>query len=331
MTAKSKNNEHIKIIPQPFNYSFTLMFEEYPEQFIEVLKAPGKFVKKANTQVKLPDGKTGEMDCPYIADPDYKTLFERVIVIMEHQRLAVTLPKNIMISNYAIQGVADEKLPFYALVASHIESSKHHREYDRTASFIIRLQFLDLGERDNWERLNSVRNKLKFNKKLSVKAGLNLGIAAVFAPEHCAKERTREALHYYQESEIASKKLEYVLYSVLNCMIDAYFDEEKEYQRMIKMLKEKTSPQTKEKYAMEIRQEKRLKQAYSEIDEITIERDNATAERDDAIAKNDQITAERDEAYEFIRNIMPEFEDSADEGIKKKIIHFKRILQNSNA
>lgn len=54
MTAKSKNNEHIKIIPQPFNYSFTLMFEEYPEQFIEVLKAPGKFVKKANTQVKLP-------------------------------------------------------------------------------------------------------------------------------------------------------------------------------------------------------------------------------------------------------------------------------------
>lgn len=57
MTAKSKNNEHIKIIPQPFNYSFTLMFEEYPEQFIEVLKALGKFVKKANTQVKLPEGK----------------------------------------------------------------------------------------------------------------------------------------------------------------------------------------------------------------------------------------------------------------------------------
>ena len=71
-------------------------------------------------------------------------------------------------------------------------------------------------------------------------------------------------------------------------MIDAYFDEEKEYPRMIKMLNEKTSTQTKEKYAMEIRQEKRLKQAYTEIDKISAERD------------------------EFIRTILLEFEDSAD-------------------
>ena len=93
MKVKVKNNKHIKTIPQPFNYSFTLMFEEYPEELIEVLKAPGKFIRKANTHVKLPDGKTGEMDCPYVADPDYKTLFEKTIVIMEHQRLAVNLPK----------------------------------------------------------------------------------------------------------------------------------------------------------------------------------------------------------------------------------------------
>ena len=330
MKLKEKNNKHVKTIPQPFNYSFTLMFEEYPEELIEVLKAPGKFIRKANTHVKLPDGKTGEMDCPYVADPDYKTLFEKTIVIMEHQRLAVNLPKNKMISNYAIQGIADEKIPFYLLVASHIDPSKHQEEYGRTESFIHRLQFLELGEQDNWERLNSVRNKLKFNKKITVKDGLNLGIAVVFAPEHCAKERTREALHYYQESEPTSKRLEYVLYSVFNCMIDAYFDDEKEYQRMIKMLNEKTSTQTKEKYAMEIRQEKRLKQAYTEIDKITAERDEISAERDNAIAKNNQITAERDEAYEFIRNIISEFEDSTNEQIKKKILHFKRILQNSN-
>lgn len=40
-----------------------------------------------------------------------------------------------------------------------------------------------------------------------------------------------------------------------------------------------------------IRQEKRLKQAYTEID---------------------KISAERDESYEFIRTILLEFEDSAD-------------------
>ena len=117
----------------------------------------------------MPNGKTEEMNCPYDADPDYKTLFERTIFIIEHQRLAVTLPKNKMISNYAIQSVGDEKIPFYTLVASHIEPSKHQGEYDRTDSVVIRLQFLDLGEQDNWERLNSVRNNLKFNKKSLLK------------------------------------------------------------------------------------------------------------------------------------------------------------------
>ena len=75
-------------------------------------------------------------------------------------------------------------------------------EFERTDSFIIRIKFLDLGEMDNWEKLNSVRNKLRFNKSLSVKDALNLGTVVLFAPDNCAREHTREALHYYLESEI---------------------------------------------------------------------------------------------------------------------------------
>ena len=125
MKISVKNMKHVRLIPKPFNYSFTLMFEEYPKDYTEVLKAPGKFVRKANTQVKLPGGKTGEMDAPYVADPDGKTLFERAIVIMEHQRTAVGILKGSMISNYVIQGIADEKLPYYVAIASHIEADKH--------------------------------------------------------------------------------------------------------------------------------------------------------------------------------------------------------------
>lgn len=316
MKNRIKHPKHIRIIPKPFNYSFTLMFEEYDKEFVEILRAPGIFVKKANTQVKLPDGRTGEMDAPYIADPDYITLFERAIVILEHQRIAIGIPKSFRISNYAIPGVSDEKLPFYIAVASHIDSNKHQMEFERTDSFIIRLKFLDLGKRDNWEKLNSVRNKLRFNKNLSVKDALNLGTVVLFAPDDCARERTREALHYYLESEITSKRLKHVLYSVFFCMIDEYFDDELEYQRMIEMLNDKTSLETKEKFASEIRRENMLKQV--------------SAERDKAIMKNNEITAERDEAYEFIKLLLPAFEGNPDEKIKKEIIHFKKILKNSN-
>ncbi len=147
-----------------------------------------------------------------------------------------------------------------------------------------------------------MRNKLRFNKNLSVKDALNLGTVVLFAPDDCARERTREALHYYLESEITSKRLEHVLYSVFFCMIDAYFDDELEYQRMIEMLNDKTSLETKEKFASEIRRENMLK----------------------------QVSAERDEAYEFIKLLLPAFEGNPDEKIKKEIIHFKKILKNSN-
>lgn len=175
---------------------------------------------------------------------------------------------------------------------------------------------MDLGERDNWERLNNTRNKIRFNKNLSVQDTLNLGIIVLFAPEDCAKERTREALHYFMELEITSKRLEYVLYSVFYCMIDAYFDDEEEYQKVKNMLEQKVSQETRDKFASEIRRENRLMQV--------------SAERDEALAKNSEISAERDEAFAFIRLILSEIEDVDDENIKEKISPYRNILKKCN-
>lgn len=182
---------------------------------------------------------------------------------------------------------------------------------------------MDLGERDNWERLNNTRNKIRFNKNLSVQDSLNLGIIVLFAPEDCAKERTREALHYFMELEITSKRLEYVLYSVFYCMIDAYFDDEEEYQKVKNMLEQKVSQETRDKFASEIRRENRLMQ-------VSAERDKISAERDEALAKNSEISAERDEAFAFIRLILSEIEDVDDENIKEKISPYRNILKKCN-
>lgn len=276
------------------------MNEDFPSKFIEVLGAPGKFVRKANAKVKLPDGKTGEMDAPYVADPDGKTIFERSLILLEHQRFLVSGPKGLMISNYIIQGVADEKLPYYVAIASHLYFKKHLQEFDRNGSFIIRLKFIDLGERNNWERLYNLRNKLKFKKNLSVKDGLNLGIVAVFAPEDCNKERTREALNYLLKYEITSKRLELVLYCVFYAMIDAYFDDEEEYK--------KVSEETLEKSNMQIRQQNRMK--------------DLETERDEAYAKIDK-------AYDLI-GLFSKLVDVEDENVKKKLNPYKNILKNFN-
>ena len=324
-------------IHHPFDYGFTLMFEEFPEEFVEVLKAPGKFVKKANTQVKLPNGKTGTMDAPYLADPDYIKLFEKALVLLEHQRDIVDGKKSYMISNYVIQGVSDEKVPFIILIASHIEKEKHEQEFERTDSFVIRFQFLDLGERDNWERLNTMRNRVRFNNEHSIKDILNLGIIVLFAPEDCAKERTREALYYLLKSKINSKRLEFVSYSVFYCMIDAYFDDENEFNEMIRMLEQKTNPETIEQFQSEIRLKNELSQVSAERDEISAENnklrtktDEITAENTELKTKTHEISAERDLAYALITLLLSEVIDSNDESIKKKLNPFKNILKKCN-
>ena len=295
-----------RTIYHPFNYSFTLMFDELTEDFLEAINAPGKFIRKANTHVKLPGGKTGEMDAPYIADPDGESIFETTAVIFEHQRDIVDPDKIFMMSNYVLQVIADLRIPCIVLIGSHIEASKHMQEIKRTSSLIIRLQFLDLGERNNWERLNTIRNKIRFNKKLPAKDALNLGIVILFAPEECAKERTREAMHYFQELEFETTKLEFVLYSVFYCMIDAYFDDVDEYEEMMEMLDGKVGQKTKEENAFRLRQENRLKIAYEE-------RDKAISERDNVISL-----------------VLSRVDDIKDGEIKKKLKSYKPHLNNKN-
>lgn len=315
----------IRNIHQPYNYSFTLMYEEFPKEFLEVLGAPGKFVRKANTHVKLPGGKIGEMDASYIADPDGKTIFEHCLILLEHQRLVVRLKKGFMISNYVIQGVSDEKLPYYIAIASHQESAKHLQEYERTKSFVVRLNFIDLGERDNWERLNRIRNKLRFNKNLTLKDGLNLATAVLFIPEDCTKERTREALHYLRKAKFKSKRLEFVLYAVFYCMIDAYFEDHEEFDRMIDMLDQNASKETTEKFDSIMRIENKWE---NRLKNMEIELNEKNSELDEKNAEINKTNSEKETAYDFIKILLTDFVDKNDEKVKKILKSHPNILKN---
>ena len=75
---------------KPFDLSHSILFNEFPAIYTSTIGVPGFFVKKINRRVHLKDGTGGEMDSTYIANPDYKQLFERVAVGLEHQSAPVS-------------------------------------------------------------------------------------------------------------------------------------------------------------------------------------------------------------------------------------------------
>ena len=256
-------------IDKPFNFGYKIMYNEYPKELHIDLKVPGIFKRKANEKVYFKDGSTGEMDSSYIIGPDFKTILEPMVANGEHQSTPVGKGKMKMISYYGIQQMHDESLPQFSYIASHISKEKHERTYKRSPTDIIEPYFLDLGEEDNKKRLNNVKKIIKQQENLTNEDALNLGIIALFAPRNNAQEITEEVVKLYVDiAHCLSQKMESTLFSVLCAMIDAYFDDENEYRRVINMLKENTSPESIEKFES-------LDIAESKISEL--EKDNSTA------------------------------------------------------
>ena len=236
-------------IDKPFDFGFNVMYNEYPKELHNNLNVPGIFRRKANRKVYLKDGGIGEMDSSYIIDPDFKTIFEPMVANGEHQSTPVGKEKIKMISYYGIQQIHDENLPQFSYVASHISKEKHEQIFKRSPTEIIEPYFLDLGEEDNRERLNNVRKIINQQGNISSEDALNLGIIALFAPRANAQKITKEVVGLYIAIvENLPQKMESTLFCVLYAMVDAFFSDEKEYWRVLNMLKENTSQESVDKF-----------------------------------------------------------------------------------
>ncbi len=235
-----------------FDLAHSLMFSAYPSQYTKALGVPGEFVKRINQRVHLKNGSTGKMDSAYIADPDDKILFERVATALEHQSTPINDTKLSKIGDYDIQLVADENLPTFIVIASHLNEEKSKNLLKRSPSDITKPYFLDLGEENISKRLNSVSRIINSNQHLNIEDALNLGIIVLYTQRNQAYENIEKVLNLYLKvSTKLEFKIEYILYSVITIMIDAYFDDENKYNELINMINDNTSEESKQKFSLE--------------------------------------------------------------------------------
>lgn len=217
-------------IYHPFNHAFEIMYDAYPKELHENLKVPGIFVRKSEVKIRLYDGRVIEMDASYIIDPDYEEIFERMVANLEHQSTPVDDEKIDIISRYGIGEIQMEGLPHLSVVASHLPKEVSKKSHRISPSDILEPYYLDLGSEDNKQRLINARRKINNNEELTSNDELQLGVIVLFAPRDRAREITEEVVGLYLRIiEKLSLNMEYVLYSVLYSMIDAYFDDEDDF------------------------------------------------------------------------------------------------------
>ena len=273
-------------IDKPFDFGFGLMYNEFPKELHEELDVPGIFKRKSNVKVRLKNGKVLEMDASYVVDPDFKVLFESAVVDLEHQSTPVDEDKIIVIGDYNIQQIADERLPTLNVIASHFSQEKSVKEYQRTPTNTTKLMFLDLGSDDNEKRLSTVSDIINYNEEqLTVNDALNLGIIVLFAPRDDACAITRQVVLLYNAIKKKTEKLEFVLYSVITAMIDAYFDDENEFKELMDMINNETAEDIVGKFETEIISHNKIIELKEGLDEANSKLDEANSRVDEANAR----------------------------------------------
>jgi len=138
-----------KRLYNPFDFAFGMLYNEYPKELHENLCIPGKFRRKSNVKARFQNGNRLEMDVSYVVDPDFEILFEPAVVDLEHQSKPVDISKIQTIGEYDIQQIADERLPTLNIIASHLNEELSVKQFKRTPTTIVQLQFLNLGKKGN--------------------------------------------------------------------------------------------------------------------------------------------------------------------------------------
>lgn len=275
-----------------YDLSHNILYNSFPKEYTKTIGVPGKFVKKINRRVHLKDGTTGEMDSAYIALPDGKILFKKASVCLEHQSKPVDDEKLDAIGYYDIQLVTDENLPTLIVVASPSHPKKSKNQLKRTPSDCLKIYFVDLTEKNIYERLNRLNEIIKTNEKISTEEALNLGVIPLYAPKKHTQEITETIIsHYIEIHQDLSLEMEKCLYSVITILTDAHIDNENEYRRLTKMIDKNTSTEAKQHFGM-----------YDGLIESLRYREEDLAEANKTIAEKDKILTEAQNEINNLKN-----------------------------
>ena len=207
-----------------------------PEKLHDYLHLPGKFVKNYPTRIIRRDGSQREMDWLMLVEPDYKTLFEKILINVEFQSSPVTEDKIKVLMDYKDYAKTYYGLPVLTVVVITKGYDLSVIEYSKVSSDILRPEYIQITQDEIIERLNNLEVKIKNHKQLTDNDALDIVFLSMFASKDKAERVTEKITHLFALDESLTGIFRNDIAFAFSIMIKKYFDNTPKAVELLKML-----------------------------------------------------------------------------------------------
>ncbi|WP_407374649.1 hypothetical protein [Methanobrevibacter sp.] len=139
----------------PFDFSFRLIDDRYPESTHQCLNFPGIFVKPLETEVFTDDGINLRMDAAHLVLPD-DTIPQKSAEGIEHQSNRLDFKKIDAIYDYKVGLIHNNNLPAISVVVTNIDYELSEIIFESHGD-AFKIYFKILDDDEIYERLNTLK------------------------------------------------------------------------------------------------------------------------------------------------------------------------------
>ena len=317
-------------VHHPYNLTFITAFDEFPKEFTNSIGVPGEF--ESIISRKVHENKSEyEMDAPYKARILINNEKIDVIMMLEHLSKPLTNFKTFRIEDYSKHTYLQTGLPVFPIIVS-----KYYDNLPKVITMDVNV-FTVLGgicidEEKMEETLNNIRNKHNPDNVLSISQGMELVIVILFPPDTREKEILMEAIDYYCNSKIEHPRLRFVLYAAFYCMIDAYIDDEDEFERLINMIKPKATPEERKEYGVLIHMRETIaklnteKQTLVNKNETLVNKNETLVNKNETLVNKNETLVNKNETLVNNLNTVVTENEAFSQGIQDLLDNYSDVL-----
>ena len=213
-------------------YAF-LNLGKYVHDFFEL---PGNYNFNAGTEVITYEKRNLRMDVAYFSNTN-------LINNIENQSTAVDFRKLNAIAEYAKFILIYNHALVNTIVITKVDPKYCLKEINLTKSLILRPYYIYMSPEEILKLLNSIKDKINNNKKLTYRDAIALALIPTLAQNHIAEKVTEEVCHLIEKYQFHDNKLRYDICFIIDIMIDRNItnkNKQKKLREALKMDKTRT-------------------------------------------------------------------------------------------
>ena len=292
-------------------YAF-LNLGKYVHDFFEL---PGNYNFNAGTEVITYEKRNLRMDVAYFSNTN-------LINNIENQSTAVDFRKLNAIAEYAKFILIYNHALVNTIVITKVDPKYCLKEINLTKSLILRPYYIYMSPEEILKLLNSIKDKINNNKKLTYRDAIALALIPALAQNHIAEKVTEEVCHLIEKYQFHDNKLRYDICFIIDIMIDRNItdkNKQKELREALKMdetrtiirklVEEENKETLKEKDKIIEEKNKELEEKKKELEEKNKELEEKNKELEYNEEKHKKELEEKNKELEYKDKTIKEYDN----------------------